>query len=76
MIKVYNHNRTIRLTSLDGSSMILAPNSFANVDEKFMGCDIWKMAVEAKEIEPFVTTREGDALEEKARTPRKKAAEA
>lgn len=76
MIRVYNHNRSYRLDALDGSSMIVRANSFADIPEKFTGCATYKMAVEAGEIEPFITAKEGDKIEEKAHTTRKKAAAA
>lgn len=75
MIRVYNHNRTYRLTALDGSFKIVPANGFSEVEEKFTYCDTYKIAVAAREIEPFVANKDGDKIEEKAHS-RKKAATA
>lgn len=66
-VRVYAHaKRTFLLTALDGTSMLVRPNGFYDIPEKFTGDITYRRAVQAGDLQVFETTKEGDAIERAA----------
>ena len=66
-VRVYAHaKRTFLLTALDGTSMLVRPNGFYDIPEKFTGDITYRRAVKAGDLQVFETTKEGDAIERAA----------
>ena len=69
-VRIFNKaHRTFLLEAGDGTSRLVPPLAFAEIEEKFTGDITYKKAVAAGELEPFNTTKQGDKLEEKAHAP-------
>jgi len=66
-VRVYAHaKRTFLLTALDGTSMLVRPNGFYDIPEKFTGDITYRRAVKAGDLQVFETTKQGDAIERAA----------
>ena len=76
MIKVYNQRRTYLLTAEDGTKHIVPPMAFDQIEEKFTADITFKAAVACGEITIFETAKQGEAIERKAREPKKQPAKA
>lgn len=70
-IKVFNNRQTFLLEAEDGSKMTLRPMGFSEVPEKFIGCPIFKMGVNAGVIQVFESVKQGEKLERAANEPAK-----
>lgn len=73
MIRVYNKKRTFLLVAGDGTTHVVPFAAFDQIEEKFAADITFKTAVAAGEIEVFETTKQGDAIERKAREPKRAA---
>ena len=73
-MRAYCKNQTFLLVALDGSQMTTRPNDFNDIPEKFTADPTYKMAVAAGALEPFESAKQGDAIEEAARAPKRKKA--
>lgn len=67
MIRIYNKRRTFLLTAEDGTTHVVPPMAFDQIEEKFTRDITYRSAVAAGEIEPYETKRQGDAIERRAR---------
>lgn len=66
-VKVYNKApRTFLLNAVDGKTMLVRPNGFAEIPEKFTGDITYKAAVKAGDLQVFETTKQGDEIERAA----------
>lgn len=66
-VKVYNKApRTFLLYAVDNTSMLVRPNSFAEIPEKFTGDITYKTAVKAGDLQLFETAKQGDEIERAA----------
>lgn len=67
MTKVYAGPRsTFLLTATDGSTMLIRPNTFCDVPDKFASDITFRSAVASGDLKPFETVKQGDAAESKA----------
>lgn len=66
-VKVYNKApRTFLLNAVDGNTLLVRPNSFAEIPEKFTGDITYKAAVKAGDLQLFESTKQGDEIERAA----------
>lgn len=76
MTKVYAGPRsTFLLTAPDGSTMLVHPNTFAEIPDKFTGDITFRSAVASGDLKPFKTVKQGDEAERKANAPKGKKTE-
>lgn len=67
MTKVYAGPRsTFLLTASDGSTMLVRPNTFNDIPDKFTGDVTFRCAVASGDLKPFETVRQGDGAQRKA----------
>ena len=70
-VKIFNDRATFLLKAADGAKLKVPPMGFMDIPEKFTGDITFKMAVKARVIKVFETTKQGDKLEQQAYEPAK-----
>ena len=72
MLRIYNNKRTFLLTATDGTTHVVPPLAFDEIEDKFAADITFRTAVRAGEIQVFETAKQGDAIERNARGGAKK----